>query len=149
MLGSLLYSVNFLLFRNLESKTSTNTKDALLFAFQDPGTDAVFLVTDGLPNDKPSFIISKVKEVSRGRPVNCFYISGSREDIPAVDFLRNLAEQTGGNLSLLTLDTFGSIKGIRTLSLLGSKISSNGLRKVTFEEEDGLSNLLYKQKEGL
>lgn len=133
--------------RNLESKTSTNTKDALLFAFQDPGTDAVFLVTDGLPNDKPSFIISKVKEVSRGRPVNCFYISGSREDIPAVDFLRNLAEQTGGNLSLLTLDTFGSIKGIRTLSLLGSKISSNGLRKVTFEEEDGLSNLLYKQKE--
>ncbi|CAB4012951.1 Hypothetical predicted protein [Paramuricea clavata] len=42
---------------NLTCGTSTDTMTALLLAFNDPATEAVYMVTDGLPDQRPSVIL--------------------------------------------------------------------------------------------
>ena len=111
-------------FRNLGSKASTNTQDALLTALEDDKTEAIYLITDGLPNDRPSVILRNVEEGLKGREIHCFYICGSKDDSPAVEFLKMLAEMTGGSLHLLCHDENGRIVDIEKVSVIDSEISS-------------------------
>ena len=122
-----------------------------MLALQDEKTDAVYLVTDGLPNDKPSVILNNVKEIVRGRTVHCFYISGSNDDRPAIEFLRVLAEKTGGSLHLLAHDESGKVTDIREVCLTDSEISSVSsvdFRRGWIEEEDGFNGNYHEKYEG-
>ena len=61
-------------------KTGTNTLDAILTAYGDPACDAVVLVTDGLPDQRPEEILDHVSYASHGRPVHAIYLAHSETD---------------------------------------------------------------------
>ena len=64
----------------LNHGSGTNTLDALLTAYGDPGCDAVVLVTDGLPDQRPEEILDHVAYASHGRPVHAIYLAHSETD---------------------------------------------------------------------
>ena len=97
------------------------------------------MITDGLPDDKPSVILRNLMGVMKGRHIHCFYISGSVNDSSAVEFLRILAEKTGGSLHLLDHDRDGKIKEFEGLSIIDSDVallSSADSRQVWFKKEN-------------
>ncbi|ESO91920.1 hypothetical protein LOTGIDRAFT_147631, partial [Lottia gigantea] len=81
----------------LSAKTGTNTMDALLIAFGDPECKAVYLVTDGLPDQNPEEILDHVGYVDNDRPVHCVYLMGEKADESATEFLEDLAIETYGS----------------------------------------------------
>ncbi|XP_064627761.1 uncharacterized protein LOC135487663 [Lineus longissimus] len=94
--------------RNLAAKTGSNMLDALLTAFEDPQCQAVYLVTDGLPDQHRDDILDNIVPISRGRPVHCIFIPGRGSDAPAVeDLLRSLAMETYGSLEIMNLENHG------------------------------------------
>ena len=60
--------------------SGTNTLDALLTAYGDPGCEAVVLVTDGLPDQRPEEILDHVAYAAHGRPVHAIYLAHSETD---------------------------------------------------------------------
>ncbi|KAI8482564.1 hypothetical protein Bbelb_397120 [Branchiostoma belcheri] len=95
--------------RALTPKTGTNTLDALLTALGDPECTAVYLVTDGLPDQAPHDILQHVAYSSRGRPVHCIFLTHTFADAAAHDFLQDLAIQTRGSFHIITLTTDGNV----------------------------------------
>ena len=103
--------------KDLETKTGTNTLDALMTAFQDPNCHSVVLVTDDLPDQDAYSILNQISVVSRGRPVHCIYIlNGNEEDRSALQFLQNLATITRGTLKIVSIGRFG-VEKISPLNL--------------------------------
>ena len=98
--------------QKLAPKTGTNTLDALLTAFSDPDCDAIYLVTDGLPDQSPVEILDHVAYASRNRPVHCFYIQDGTPDAEATEFLQDLAMETYGSFHMITIAQHGSIERI-------------------------------------
>lgn len=98
--------------RKLSAKTGTNTLDALLTAFQDRSCQAVYLVTDGLPDNFIEDILDTVIEAAKGRPIHCIYLSGEKADATAVEFLEDLAVESFGSLHIATLTTHGCVERI-------------------------------------
>lgn len=98
--------------RSLEAKTGTNTESALLAAYSDDECDAVYLVTDGLPDSKPSGILDRVESVCRGRPCHCIYLTGTAVDKSATNFLQDLATDTYGSFMIVTVTNHGTIDRI-------------------------------------
>ncbi|XP_035662950.1 uncharacterized protein LOC118406753 isoform X1 [Branchiostoma floridae] len=95
--------------RALTPKTGTNTLDALLTALGDPGCTAVYLVTDGLPDQAPHDILQHVAYSSRGRPIHCIFLTHTFADAAAHDFLQDLAVQTRGSFHIITLTVEGNV----------------------------------------
>ncbi|XP_078583150.1 uncharacterized protein LOC144865931 isoform X3 [Branchiostoma floridae x Branchiostoma japonicum] len=95
--------------RTLTPKTGTNTLDALLTALGDPGCTAVYLVTDGLPDQAPHDILQHVAYSSRGRPIHCIFLTHTFADAAAHDFLQDLAVQTRGSFHIITLTVEGNV----------------------------------------
>jgi hypothetical protein len=96
--------------KNMTAKTGSNMLDALLTAFEDPQCHAVYLVTDGLPDQHRNDILDNVVPISRGRPVHCIYIPGRGSDAVAVeDLLRCLAMETYGSLEIMNLENHGLV----------------------------------------
>jgi hypothetical protein len=94
--------------KDLETKTGTNTLDALLTAFQDENCHSVVLVTDDISDQEPYQILNQVSLISRGRPVHCIYISNGREeDRSAIEFLQNLSTITRGSFKIVSLGRYG------------------------------------------
>lgn len=93
----------------LEAKTGTNTESALLAAYNDDECDAVYLVTDGLPDSKPTEILDRVAYVCNGRACHCIYLTGATVDKEATDFLQDLATDTYGSFTIVTVTNHGSI----------------------------------------
>ena len=81
-------------YRNLETETSSNTLDALLQAFSDCTVDTVYLVTDGLPDQRPALVVECVLRNNRGRPVVSVSI-GAGSNGNADLLLTDLASVTG------------------------------------------------------
>ena len=109
-----------------------------MLALQDAGTSAIYLITDGLPNDKPSVILHNVKRASQGRPIHCLYISNFKRSDAALEFLKDLARITNGSLHLLSLDTSGEIKDAKKVSLEENALRmsfSTGSKKVRFGDD--------------
>ncbi|KAL3878601.1 hypothetical protein ACJMK2_030937 [Sinanodonta woodiana] len=79
--------------QNLSCWGSTNTYGAVQQALGDPGTQAVYLLTDGRPDQPPRSIIAQV-QMKRNVPVHT--ISFNCNDQEANQFLNNLAKATGG-----------------------------------------------------
>lgn len=98
--------------RCLEAKTGTNTESALLAAYNDEECEAVYLITDGLPDSKASGILDRVAYVCRGRPCHCIYLTGSSVDKSATNFLQDLATDTYGSFMIVTMTNHGSIERI-------------------------------------
>ena len=91
---------------NLKCGTSTNTMTALLQAFNDPAVDAVYMVTDGLPDQRPAVIIDKISSMSCKVPVHCIYLKGIYSDPTVCEFLRDLARQTEGSFHIIKLSEY-------------------------------------------
>lgn len=97
----------------LQAKTGTNTKEALLTALNDPRCDAVYLVTDGLPDHHPADILDHVASIGRLRPVHCVYLSTEETtESAAIEFLEDLAIESCGSLHIVALTTHGCVERI-------------------------------------
>ena len=91
---------------NLKCGTSTNTMSAIQQALNDPAVEAIYLVTDGLPDQRPAVIIDKLSSLSRKVPVHCVYLKGTYSDPTACEFLRDLARQTEGSFHIVKLSEY-------------------------------------------
>ncbi|XP_060119469.1 von Willebrand factor A domain-containing protein 3B-like [Heteronotia binoei] len=79
--------------KGLQVGSSTNTLKALQFAFDDSKTQAIYLLTDGRPDQPPQTILAQL-ELQRKIPIHT--ISFNCDDTRANKFLHQLANETGG-----------------------------------------------------
>lgn len=92
--------------------TSTNTMGALLEAFDDNAVEAVYMVTDGLPDQRPAVILESLKSMPKRMPVHSIYLNGPYSDPTSHDFLRDLAEQTRGSFHVIRLNDNGRVQKV-------------------------------------
>ncbi|XP_045443207.1 von Willebrand factor A domain-containing protein 3B [Pipistrellus kuhlii] len=79
--------------RDMKVGSSTNTLHALQIAFADNETQAVYLLTDGRPDQPPEMVIDQVKCFQK---IPIYAISFNYNDEEANSFLKELASLTGG-----------------------------------------------------
>ncbi|KAM4795957.1 von Willebrand factor A domain-containing protein 3B [Rhinophrynus dorsalis] len=79
--------------KELEVGSSTNTLRALQVALTDSKTEAVYLLTDGRPDQPAKTILA---QVSAHKPIPIHTISFNCDDTEANSFLYQLSSQTGG-----------------------------------------------------
>ncbi|KAM6448180.1 von Willebrand factor A domain-containing protein 3B [Liasis olivaceus] len=79
--------------KGLQVGTTTNILKALQIAFADHDTQAIYLLTDGRPDQHPNRILDELK-LQRNIPVHT--ISFNCDDTGANKFLHELANRTGG-----------------------------------------------------
>ena len=91
---------------NLKCGTSTDTMTALLQAFSDSDIEAVYMVTDGLPDQRPAVILEKLSSMPCKAPVHCIYLKGTYSDPAVCEFLRDLAKQTEGSFHIVKLSEY-------------------------------------------
>lgn len=96
----------------LSCGTSTNTMEALIEAYEDDGMDAIYLVTDGLPDQTPAVILENVGRLHKGRPIHAIYLTGTHSDPAAKEFLEELAKITKGSFHTLSLTLYGRIQKV-------------------------------------
>ena len=107
----------------------------MITALQDPETDAIYLVTDGLPDDQPAIIFQNVNHLIKRRPIHCYYMSRHENDNLALEFLKHLAYMSDGSTHLIKLDETENIRDVDKLSIDESEessISPYDSRKVWF-----------------
>ncbi|XP_041115955.1 von Willebrand factor A domain-containing protein 3B-like [Polyodon spathula] len=80
---------------------STNTLGALRLALADPGTHAVYLLSDGRPDQPPKTILA---QMHLHPPVPIHSISFHCADLEASRFLHELSEETGGRFHCYQCD---------------------------------------------
>lgn len=98
---------------NLSAKTGTNTGEALLTALSDPLCDAIYLVTDGLPDQNPLDILERVASIGGLRPIHCIYLSTEETtDSAAIEFLEDLAIDSYGSFHIVSLTLHGCVERI-------------------------------------
>jgi len=98
--------------RDLRPKTGTNTGDALVAALADRTCDAVYLVTDSVPDRPVDDVVDAVLRAAGTRPVHCRYIQRSVADPAALAFLRDLATETFASLLVVSVSAGGSVLGV-------------------------------------
>lgn len=96
----------------LKCGTSTNTMEALIEAYEDDGMDAIYLVTDGLPDQSPPVILENVRRLHKGRPIHAIYLTGTHSDPAAKEFLEELAKITKGSFHTISLTLYGRIQRV-------------------------------------
>ena len=96
----------------LKCGTSTNTMEALIEAYEDDGMDAIYLVTDGLPDQTPAVIQENVRRLHKGRPIHAIYLTGTHFDPAAKEFLEELAKTTKGSFHTISLTLYGRIQKV-------------------------------------
>ncbi|XP_050392612.1 uncharacterized protein LOC126811153 isoform X1 [Patella vulgata] len=96
----------------LSAKTGTNTQDALITALSDPDCKAVYLITDGLPDQNPEDILDQVVYASGNRPVHCIYLMGEKVDSASIEFLEDLAIETYGSFHVASLTIKGCVEKV-------------------------------------
>ncbi|XP_030843865.1 uncharacterized protein LOC586025 [Strongylocentrotus purpuratus] len=99
----------------LSCSDGTNTLDALTVAFSDPVCEAVYLVSDGLPDQQPTEIRKQVALVSEGRPVHAIYLTGLHTEVAAQEFLESLAAQTLGTFHVISMTMHGVIERVEAV----------------------------------
>ncbi|XP_043548729.1 von Willebrand factor A domain-containing protein 3B-like [Chiloscyllium plagiosum] len=87
--------------KGLQVGGSTNTLGAIRLALADGGTQAVYLLTDGRPDQPPKTIIAQVQLVCLV-PIHC--ISFNCNDVEANEFLFELSANTGGRFHCYSSD---------------------------------------------
>lgn len=79
--------------KSLSAQGTTNTLAAIRFALSDIRTEAIYLLTDGRPDQAPRQILSQV-QLAKKVPIHV--ISFNCNDPEANHFLHQLANETGG-----------------------------------------------------
>ncbi|XP_066233723.1 LOW QUALITY PROTEIN: von Willebrand factor A domain-containing protein 3B [Saccopteryx leptura] len=79
--------------RDIKVGSSTNTLNAMQIAFADKETQAIYLLTDGRPDQPPEMVIDQVRNFQK---IPIYTISFNYDDKIANDFLKELASLTGG-----------------------------------------------------
>ncbi|XP_055492408.1 von Willebrand factor A domain-containing protein 3B-like [Leucoraja erinacea] len=79
--------------KGLQVGSSTNTLGAIRLAFADAGTQAVYLLSDGRPDQHPQSIFA---QVLLAHPVPIHSVAFNCNDVEANKFLYDLSEKTGG-----------------------------------------------------
>ncbi|XP_067889388.1 von Willebrand factor A domain-containing protein 3B-like isoform X2 [Heterodontus francisci] len=79
--------------KGLQVGGSTNTLGAVRLALADAGTQAIYLLTDGRPDQPPKTIFAQVQLI---RLVPIHSIAFNCDDVEANEFLYELSEKTGG-----------------------------------------------------
>ncbi|XP_076413597.1 von Willebrand factor A domain-containing protein 3B isoform X2 [Peromyscus maniculatus bairdii] len=79
--------------RDIKVGSSTNTLKALKIAFADQETQAIYLLTDGRPDQPPEMVMDHVR-LFKNIPI--YAISFNYNDKAANEFLKELASLTGG-----------------------------------------------------
>ncbi|XP_032879340.1 von Willebrand factor A domain-containing protein 3B [Amblyraja radiata] len=79
--------------KGLQVGSSTNTLGAIRLAFADAGTQAVYLLSDGRPDQHPQSIFA---QVLLAHPVPIHSVAFNCDDVEANKFLYDLSEKTGG-----------------------------------------------------
>ncbi|XP_009280112.1 PREDICTED: von Willebrand factor A domain-containing protein 3B [Aptenodytes forsteri] len=79
--------------KGLEAGSSTNTLKALQIALADTGTQAIYLLTDGRPDQPPPIILAQV-QLHRKIPIHT--VSFNCDDMEANKFLYQLSTETEG-----------------------------------------------------
>ena len=96
----------------LSAQTGTNTLGALQAAFHSPQVDAVYLVTDSLPEQHRTDILDEIVTLSNGRPVHCICITDSVPETALTDFLEDLSIETYGTLHIVQVSTHGYVERV-------------------------------------
>lgn len=97
---------------HLNAKTGTNTLGVLRSAFSNPQVDAIYLVTDSLPEQHRNDILDEAVYLSNGRPVHCICITDSVPETGLTDFLEDLAVETFGSLHVVQVSTHGYVERV-------------------------------------
>jgi hypothetical protein len=79
--------------KDLKAEGTTNTLGAIRFALSDMNTEAIYLLSDGRPDQAPRQILSQV-QLTKRIPIHA--ISFNCNDTEANRFLHKLATETGG-----------------------------------------------------
>nr|XP_051691596.1 von Willebrand factor A domain-containing protein 3B isoform X2 [Oryctolagus cuniculus] len=79
--------------RDIKVGSTTNTLDALQIAFTDKETQAIYLLTDGRPDQPPEMVMDQVRVFQK---IPIYAISFNYHDETANTFLKELASLTGG-----------------------------------------------------
>ncbi|XP_052601105.1 von Willebrand factor A domain-containing protein 3B [Peromyscus californicus insignis] len=79
--------------RDIKVGSSTNTLNALKIAFADKETQAIYLLTDGRPDQPPEMVMDHVRLF---QTIPIYAISFNYNDEAANEFLKELASLTGG-----------------------------------------------------
>ncbi|XP_051882477.1 von Willebrand factor A domain-containing protein 3B-like [Pristis pectinata] len=87
--------------QGLQVGGSTNTLGAIRLAFADAGTQAVYLLSDGRPDQPPKTIFAQVQFA---QPVPIHSIAFNCDDVEANKFLYELSEKTGGRFHSYNCD---------------------------------------------
>ncbi|XP_064931532.1 von Willebrand factor A domain-containing protein 3B isoform X1 [Columba livia] len=90
--------------KGLEVGSSTNTLKALQVAFADTDTQAIYLLTDGRPDQAPQIILAQV-QLHRKIPIHT--VSFNCDDIEANNFLYKLSTETGGKFHYYNIHLTG------------------------------------------
>lgn len=99
--------------KKLSAKTGTNTQGALLTALSDRNCEAVYIVTDGLPDQHPQDILDQVGLAGHNRPIHCIYLcSEDSTDQVSIEFLEDLAVESFGSFHIVTLTVHGCVERI-------------------------------------
>ncbi|XP_078482121.1 uncharacterized protein LOC100181394 [Ciona intestinalis] len=103
--------------RGIESQTGSDTLTALHMAFDEPRCQAVYLVTDGMPDQNPEEIIHRITKASYGRPVHCIAVSTGVGDLPlsSTTFLENLAIETRGSFHVVQVGRLGDVNKVNSI----------------------------------
>ncbi|XP_067850051.1 uncharacterized protein C11orf16 homolog isoform X2 [Heptranchias perlo] len=99
----------------IQSLTCTLGRDllgALTAAFDDPVCQAIYLVTNGLPDNRLKDIFHVIPCISQGRPIHSLYLSDKWIASESREFLQEIAGLTGGSAHLIRLNTSGDIKQV-------------------------------------
>ncbi|CAG5130162.1 unnamed protein product, partial [Candidula unifasciata] len=97
---------------NLKAKTGTNTQGALFAALADPACQAVYLVTDDIPDQYTEDVLDNIIAICGNRRIHCIYITGDEADEAATEFLEDLAVETFGSFTIVKLLSNGSIEKV-------------------------------------
>lgn len=113
--------------------TSTNTMTALIQAYNDPAIDSIYMVTDGLPDHRPSVILEKLSSMSCSIPVHSVYLKGTYSDPAVCEFLRDLAEQTNGSFHIVKISEYiGKVEQVLPIYISSRCHKEDGIFENTF-----------------
>jgi len=115
--------------RDLRPKTGANTGDAVVAALSDPTCEAVYLVTDSVPDEPADDVVDSVLRAAGKRPVHCRYIQRHTVDLATLAFLRDIATETFGSLLAVTVSTQGRILDV--LPIYRSEMTPERLVRTT------------------
>ncbi|XP_032894255.1 uncharacterized protein LOC116984246 [Amblyraja radiata] len=94
---------------SLECEAGRHTQHALAVAFDDPGCDALYLMTGDKPDTHPETLYTTLLHSAKGRPVHTLYTTQDCAKTEACAFLQKIALLTGASFHAARVCTTGSV----------------------------------------